>query len=515
MALIKDHFIPFKFFDNSEKNITEVYCRGVETETFIKFTLRASSWLIVDPFRYTCETDEEKIAALQILFGTTYVSHDPCDRFLVKNYIPNNVNESDFKYISYLPNSYSTKIAMNKKRYYNLFTESGEWTEERGRGYKNMQNHHLLIKVGRDMKIEYKKPGDSRYEVLTSEIWTLLADDIDLIFSDMPKEYIETQLEIHFENNIDYCQIAEGWIPEDGTLQNWYNDNISGLYEMSFLSARNISDIVCIDSSASWAQLTEDILLSVNIPLFETAKTNRFPKNFAAHGKYTGVYCYRLGDYLLKLMESSTCKDTIEMWKKFSRLSKWSNVIGELFNYNRLNPLEFILPENCIYIDNNYIFMKTQIPLIEHIAIYDYTIVMAEGSYITFNISTKKSKFHGLHPLCRPLFTAGKRCIENYMLCSARNFEIKTEAISDLTDKTSDSLKIMVQVTPANLAKYQRYLPRNIIEKFDKGGIDEMTVFMWFGESMNELTTIFDPSVCIKTSNQYLDHLMHMLDKIR
>lgn len=525
MTSVKEKFIPFKFFDNPIKKNTEVYCRGVETGVFKEFNLRYSSWAIVDPFRYPSETDDEKIHFLQKIFETSNVFYDPCDRYLIKNYRNTSLDENNFKYISYLPNNYITKIVMNKKRYYNLFSEDGDWTNERGSGYKNMQHHHILIKKGDDNKLHYKKVGDTHFEVLNYQIWTLLVDDIDLIFTQIPLLELEDYLKTKIENNIDYVYISSKWISRDcasdtsgasfSSIEQWYVDNISSIYEISFLSSRNISDIVSIENKKDWEKITEDIIASINIPLYESPKVNRVLKNYAISGKYNNVYCYRLGDYLLKLLENTDCKETLEIWKKFSRLGKWGNIISNIFNYERLDPLDFSIPETCIYIDNEIIITRNPIISIQYTSIVEYCIIIAEGSYITFNSITNKSNFHGLHPLCNSSIMAGKRCIENYMLCSAKKFDVKLEAISNLTDKTPESLKIMVKITPSNLGKYQRVLPSYIVEKFDRDEIKEITIPMWFGETVNDFTPIFDPQISLRTSNLYLDHLMHLLDRIK
>lgn len=537
---LKEKFIPFKFFDNPIKKNTEVYCRGVETGIFKVFTLRNSSWAIVDPFRYPSDSDGEKIHFLQKIFETSNVFHDPCDRYMIKNYRNKTLDENNFKYISYLPNNYTTKIVMgttkigvcdsknsmsetgnvmDKKRYYNLFTEEGAWTNERGSGYKNMQNHHILMKKSDDNKLYFKKIGDNQFEELTNPIWTILVDDVDMIFTQIALHDLEEMMKIKIENNIDYVYISDKWISEDGganaSLEHWYLENIASIYELSFLSSRNISDILSLETKKDWEKITEDIILSINIPLYESPKVSRFPKNYAIPGKYNNVYCYRLGDYLLKFLENSDCKETQEIWKKFSRLGKWGNIISNIFNYERLDPVDFSIPETCIYMDPEFIITRSPIISINFISSIEYCIVISEGSYITFNTITNKSKFHGLHELCKPTFMAGKRCIENFMLCSAKKFDVKLEAISNLTDKTPESLKIMVKITPSNVGKYQRVLPSYIVEQFDRDEIKEITIPMWFGETMNDFTPIFDPQVSVKTSNAYLDHLMHLLSRIK
>lgn len=515
MTSSEEKFIPFKFFDNPDRNIIEVYCRGVENGSFKMFTLKRNSWIIVDPFRYPSESEDEKILSLQDIFGTVSVFHNPCDRYLIKNSKPADLEENDFKYISFLPQSYTIEIIMSNKRFYNLFSEDGDWTEKRGTRYKNIQEHHLLVRYNQDGNLECKTPHEDRYHVLDKQNWPLFSDNTDIIFTTIKKETFENLLDIKLENSVDYAKISNRWIPEDVSLHKWYLENISSIYELSFLSSRNISDIVCIDTRKGWECITSDIMLSISIPLFEASKVKRIPRNYAVPGKYNNIYAYRIGDLLLKLMEESDCKSTVGIFSKFSNLSRWSSIIANVFACEKLNPLEFIIPDSCVYIDNEYIMTKLPLEELKPVNTLEYIIIMAEGSYITFDSLTKKSYFHGQHPLCNPMFMAGKRCIENYMLCSASNFDVKIEAISDLTDKNADSLKIMVRITPDNINKYERVLPTYIIDQFDRNEISEKEIPMWLGENINEYTTIYDPQTCIKTSNQYLVHLMFLLDKIR
>jgi hypothetical protein len=101
------------------------------------------------------------------------------------------------------------------------------------------------------------------------------------------------------------------------------------------------------------------------------------------------------------------------------------------------------------------------------------------------------------------------------MLCSARNFDVNIEAISDLTDKNSESLKIVTTITPNNLEKYQDILPKDLVNRVSQGELKSIEVPMWLGKTIGTVTTVYEPEICIRSSNLYLDSLMHALDKVR
>lgn len=506
-------FIPYKFHDNLDLKETEVFCRETKTSEFRKFTLGEHNWMIVDPFKYLLETEEEKVASLERTFKTTTVFYNSRDRYLIKNYNTSSYNEGDYKSVSFLPEVYPTKISMNQKRFYNLFTENGEWTSDRGHGYSDMQSYHILIKKTDDGNILYRRISEKKYQVLTKSLWVEIKNDVDIIFSTISRSHFKGEITT-IENEKDYVYVSPKWLSGYDSIDSWYADNISNLYELSFLSSRNISDIVRIDSKKGWELITDDIMLSINMSLYESPKTNRFPRNYSSPGKYTKAYRYRLGEFLLRLMEGSTCKNTLEIWKTFCKLGKWNPIISNIFNYERLSPNSFVIPDSCIYIDNEYIITRAPLKYIDHYDQVDYIAVLSEGSYITFDLGKMKTIFKGSHPLCQPLFSAGKRCIENYMLLSAKNSDVNIEDISDLTDKTSESLKILTTITPNNLEKYQDILPLDLVNRVSQGELSSIEVPMWLGKSTGSVTTVYDPEICIKSSNVYLDSLMHSLDKI-
>lgn len=507
-------YIPYKFYDDPIKKQTTVFCREVNSSKYREISLENSTWLILDPFRYPFESIEEKIVTLERVFKTNSVEYISCDRFLIKNYSMIDFNENDYKYVSVPPETYTTKIAINQKRFYNLFTEKEEWTNQRGSGYADMQDYHMIIKETSDGNILYRRISDQRYQIFTRSLWNEIKDSIDIIFSNLPKNVFETEI-CQLDNSKDYVFINENWMKNYDNIDEWYISNISKVYELSFLSSRNISDILSINTRKEWEFLTDDIILSVNPSLYESPKVNRFLKNYCTPGKYKQLYKYSIGEYLLRLMEGSNCKTTLDIWKIFSKLGQWNSIISNIFNYERLNPDVFMMPDSCVYIDNEHLMTRIPLDEVRSIECIDYVILLAEGSYITFDVNEKKTTFNGAHPLCRPLFLAGKRCIENYMLCSAKNFDVDIEAISDLTDKNAESLKILITITKYNLKKYQDILPRDLVERISNGELNSIEVPIWLGKTVNSVTTVYDPKICIKSSEIYLDSLMYALDKIR
>lgn len=512
----EEFFIPYKFYDDLDEGLTIVYCRGIESGSLNEFNLRQKSWLIVDPFRYSTQSDDEVLASLQKSFRTSAVFYDKdSDRYLVRDFDQTDFCEDDYKSVSFLPETYTTKIAMNKRRYYNLFSDKGEWTENKGVEYSKMESHQLLLSV--DPKSEtlmYKLVSGDNFENFTEEIWDSINQDIDIIFSNVRRSVFEEMLGAKIPSRIDFAWISDQWNADNLSLDVWYGKNIEDIYLISYMSSRNLSQILNIESKKDWEYLTDDMLLSIDLSLYETTKCNRFSKNYCVPGKYRNLYFYKMGDILLRLLELSSCSKTVNIWKRFLSLSKWSSIISNVYSYERLNPINFTLPESCIYMDHQYFVTAT--PLEENytpVFRADYMIVLSEGSYLTFDISNKKSVFKGRHPLCQPLFPAIKRSIENYMLCSAKNFNVNIEAICDVTDKTKDSLRIPIYITSANFNEHKRLLDEHTIEKFETGKLKELEVSAWLNIK-GIITTEYNPKETLYASNIYIQNILHSLDKI-
>lgn len=513
---LEESFIPYKFHDEAHDGLTMVYCRGIDTGVLREFKLRQKSWLIVDPFRYPTQSDEEALASLQRSFRTSSVSYDKeSDRYLIRDFDQTDFCEDDYKSVSFLPDSYTTKIAMNKRRYYNLFSDKGEWTEDRGVEYPNMETHQLLLSVDPQTDaLICKRASEESFQTLTEDMWDEINDDIDIIFSNVRRSIFEDMLGATVPSRIDFAWISPQWNPDSVSLDVWYRKNLSDIYKISFMSSRNLSQILSIESKKDWEYLTDDMLLSIDLSLYETTKVNRFSKNYCIPGKYRNVYFYNMGDILLRLLEVPSCPKTINIWKKFSSLSKWSAIMSNVYSYERLNPMNLSLPEICIYMD--YQYFVTVSPLgddYEPQFKSDFMIALSEGSYLTFDINSKRSVFKGRHPLSQPLFPAVRRSIENYMLCSARNFDVNIEAISDLTDKTKESLRIPVYITRANFHKNKSILEESVIEGFEIGKFKEMEISTWLRNG-GSVTSEYDPKENLNASNAHIQHVLHSLDKI-
>lgn len=509
----EEFFIPYKFHDNIDELETTVFCRGTESGKNKNFTLRQKSWMVIDPFRYPDESEEDAIESLQRTFKTSHVYYDNNDRFLIRDYTLEDFNEYDYKYVSFLPDTYTTKIIMNKKRFFNLFSDKGEWLDTRGVGYPDIKKRHLLVYHDKSKDVlMYKVVIDESFQVLGESDWDLLRDEVDIIFSTVKQTVFEDKVSFKVPDRVDFAWISPEWRSDH--LDVWYSQMIPSLYELSFISSRNMSDILSIDSRKGWEYLTDDIILSVNLSLYESTKINRFPKNFCSPGKYSKLYCYNIGDILLRLLESSHCRETINIWKRFRSLNIWSPIITNIYNYERLNPSSFVIPDSCVYMDNKYLI--TTHPLENDfvpVKTVGYMIVISEGSYLTFDVESKVSIFKGKHPLCQPLFPAVKRSIENYMLCSARNFDVNIEAICDLTDKTKDSLRVITKVTKANCHTYKDILDEKSLEKLELNKVKEVEIPTWLREN-NMLSTKFDPKESLSASNTYIQNVLHSLDKI-
>lgn len=517
--VLEESFIPYKFNDESQDGLTVVYCRGTETGTLREFNLRQKSWLVVDPFRYPTQSDDEILTSLQKSFRTSAVFYDKeSDRYLVRDFDQTEFNEDDYKSVSFLPDTYTTKIAMNKKRYYNLFTSNGEWTDIKGDGYPDMKKHQLLLST--DPKTDaliYKRVSDDNFENLTEEIWEFINGEIDIIFSDVKCSTFEELLGSKVPSRIDFAWISDQWNPNNLDLDVWYALNDDDIYLISFMASRNLSHVLNIETKNDWEYLTDDMLLQIDLSLYETTKCNRFDKNYCIPGKYRNLYFYNMGEILLRLLENVQCSKTINIFKRFSVLSKWSSIISNVYSYEKLNPHNLILPEACIYMDYQYFVTIT--PLDDRYGTLspffkvDYMIALSEGSYLTFDINNKKSVFKGKHPLSQPLFPAIRQAIGNYMLCSAKNFNVNIEAISDMIEKSKESLRIPIYITTANFVKHRSLLDEETLEKFQDGRLKEKEISVWLKDK-GTITTEYDPKETLYASNIYIQNVLHSLDKI-
>lgn len=515
---LEESFIPYKFHDDIEDEVTIVYCRGVENGELREFNLRQKSWLIVNPFRCPAQSEEEVLASLQKSFRTSYVFYDKdSDRYLVRDFDQTDFCEDDYKSVSFLPDSYTTKIVMNKRRYTSHFSDKGDWLEKKGGEYPKIENHHLLLTVDfQTDALMCKKISEESFQPMTEGLWEEINNDIDIIFSNVRKSLFEDMLGAKVPSRIDFAWISPQWNPNSIALDKWYHRNIEDIYKISYVSSRNLSQILSIESKKDWEYLTDDMILLIDLSLYETNKVNRFNRDYCIPGKYRNLYFYNIGDILLYLLENSypSCGKTDNIAGKFSHFTKWGDIMYNVYSYERLNPMKLSMPDVCIYMDHQY--FVTVSPLGENYTPQfkvDYMIVLVEGSYLTFNINTKKSIFKGKHPLCQPLFPAVKRSIENYMLCSARNFDVNIEAISDLTDKTKESLRIPAYITRANFNKYRSILEESVIEGFETGKHKEMEISTWLKDD-GSVTSEYDPRENLNASNIHIQGVLHSLDKI-
>lgn len=523
----QEFYIPYKFYDKTRTDESLAFCRSSTSGKFKIFTIPRKSWLIVNPFRCEDSSVDELIESLQRVFKTSHVYHDESDLFLVNDYDLSDFNEYDFKSVTFLDDNYSINIALSKKRFYNAFSDgdggdsgvSGKetpWTDQRIDSKTDVSLGHMFITYDSNGKhLLYRKSHGKDYQILTPKEWGLVNENIDIIFSDLTQESFQDLMNTKIQTRIDYVYVSPYWLSEYPDLRSWYEDYIEDLYQLSFMSARNMSDIVSVNSRSGWEILTDYIMLSKDISLFRSNKTNRFQTNYCIPGKYNNVYLYNIGDIQLSLLGNSACRQTVKTQRFLQNLSRWNHIISNVFNNSLLDPTSFVIPESCVYIDSQYMAMS--VPLsrgYQPARKIDYMIALNEGSYLTYDIASKKSVFRGLHPLSKPLFPAVRKAIENYMLCSARRFEVNIEAITDMIDKNRSSLKIVTKITRSNLEIYRSILPEKVLEDFELGKIDSTELSTWLGKSVDSITAIYDPEVTPKTSSKFIQGILNSLDRI-
>ena len=539
-----EYYIPYKFHDSSEPYNTTVHCRGIDKDDYRSFKLVNSPCIIVEPFVYEDADESVLTTSLKKEFRTSKVtiiggeikSSPP---YLIKDYSVSDFKEDDYKFSKVMGDDYTTMIALNKKRFFNLFTKNGDWTSERSVDYDSAQKHHIIITYNSALEhLMYKRAsgasasGDGSdpslpFQILSTKQWKEMMDDVDIIFTDLTRKEFEDIVVFEVPNRIDFASVDPSWLAGYTGLHTWYTENIEDLYRLAFISSRNMSDLVSISDRRGWKHLTDDILLSLNLDIYKSPSVEKFNTHHCVPGRYSNVYVYHLGDILLKFLELGGSDGlNHHAWKFFRKFGRWNFVISEVFNRYILNPLKFSLPDQCFYMDESYIFTYEPITTnFEPCKKIDYMIALCEGSYITFNGSDKSCVFKGTHPLAKPLFPAVKKAVENYMLCNSRNFDVNIEAITDMADKNKSSLSIPITVTKSNLEMYRDILDPSLIEKFDLNKVSLETINVWVRKCDSEdcldspspgltISCTYDGDRSIPIAEAHIRDVLYRLDRL-
>lgn len=523
MSLRTEKYIPYKFIDSKETSETIVFCREIESGFFKQFFLPAGKWIIIDPFRYENETIDEIKLSLKKIFQTSSVYYESSwDRFVISDYDGRNYDENNFKSSLVLPNNYRSKIVMNKKRFYNLFSSDGEWLNERGSGYFGMEKGHLFLYQSLDGTWYSRTAIDplGEWRIATGDS-AINFEDTDVIFSSTRIEVFEKAFEVNIPPKVDYIHLrTSAFIDERSNNENflfnerideWYEKNIRSLYTISFLSSRNLSEIL-LQTEKEWKELADDISLGLDPSLYGGRKITRFHRNFSNRGKYNKVYFYGMGDILLALMGRSLVPRTKMLAENLSGVSFLSEVIWNFFALEDLDPEKFLLPNSAVYMDKQFLVTYKQLDGIgEPHHTYDYMVVIGDGSYIVFDKKIDKTLFYGSHQLCNPIFPAVKKCIEKYIICKAHDYEAKIDAICRLTEKDEVSLRSDIEVTQRNVIDYQKYLSSDEIEKIRK---DEKVLLSLWLVSEEKSISHYEKTRVMGGSTEYIHTILQRLDRI-
>lgn len=499
-------YIPYFFSD--EEGQTIINCRHIETGEYKSFVSEHRNWIIVKPFKYHHETEEEVIDSLKKVFMTNHVKKYE-DYYILSHYDCHEYNESDYKEVIKLPSNYTTKILLNHRRYFNLFSEKDEWTSEKGRNYPDIESHHLFITEDSNGNTMYKFADESKYQILTQIVWEDISEKVDVIFTTLRRSSFEFEI----PEKTDYAWISPYWRENIEDMDEWYKENIKDLFLLMYMSSRNMSDILWINSREDWNLLTDDIFLSKDLGMYGKSRVTRYNRNYAVPGKYRNIYVYGLGQILINYMKNAGDKNTSTAYNLSSGLIQFPHIVSSLYNNETVTPIPFVVPENAIYLNEKYLFTISPLQNITPKSRVEYMIVIGEGSYMTFNQKTQDFKVYGQHPLCRPLFPAAKKAVRNYMMWDSQGGDANIRIISDMVDKNEETLAIQVLVNQFNYTKYIHLLPEDIKKKFGNGKISEYNFRVWM--TNRNFVSLYDSSQVDGPSDSYIYDLLKQLDKIK
>lgn len=499
-------YIPY-FFSDEDKH-TVINCRNIENGEHKTFLLDHRPWLIVRPFRYHHGTEEETIDSLRRVFKTNFVEKKD-DYYLLSNYDSHDYIENDYKEVIPLPRNYTTKIVFAKKRYYNLFRGDGEWTDEKGHDYPDMAKYHLFLTEDSNGNVMYKKASEPRFQMLTEVVWETLSLEVDIIFTTIRPE----KFEFNLPDSTDYAWISPYWREGIENMDYWYEKNKKNLYLLSYMSSRNLSDVLAVNTREEWGILTDDIFLSTDTGMYGKARVNRYNRNFSIPGKYRKVYVYNLGDILLSKMTDLPDKHTDKAYSLFKHLTDFPYIISSLYNSEAINPGSFTVPESCVYLNEKYMFTLKPLYQFEPVKNYEYIIILGEGSYLTFMTKTQECDFVGQHPLCKPLFSAAKKAIKTYMMWDSQNNNANISIIANMIDKTEETLAIPVVINQYNYKRYYEIIPDHIKEDFKTHKIKEFNTRYWLTDT--GVASLYDPIEVDRQSYAYIYDLLKQLDNIK
>lgn len=499
-------YIPYFFSDDD--NQTTIHCRNIKTGEYKFFISEYRNWIIIKPFRYSYENEEDIIESLKRVFKTNQVKKYE-EYYILSDYDNHNYIENDYKEVIKLPSNYTTKILLNNRRYFNLFSENDEWTSEKGTSYPDIESHHFFLTEDLNGNFIFKFANDSKFQILTPSIWENIYDRVDVIFTTIRR----SKFTLVLPEKIDYAWISPYWRENIENMDEWYQKNIKDIFLLMYMSSRNVSDILWLNSREDWNILTDDIFISKDLGMYGKARLTKYNKNYAIPGKYRNIYVYNLGEILKNHMKNCTDHNTEIAYRICNSLSKFPYIVSSIYNNESVSPAVFSIPENSIYLNERYLFTISPLEGYKEFNKIEYVIVLGEGSYMTFDQKNQDFKVYGQHPLCRPLFAAAKKSIRNYMMWDSQGGDANIRIISDMIDKNEETLCIPTVVNQFNYKRYMDVLPEDIKTRFGNGTITEYVLNLWL--TNKGLVGIYDPNIVDVPSNNYIYGLLKQIDKIK
>lgn len=538
-------YIPYRYVKVPGREEVRIFTRGVDRDDRKTFVHSTSKWIIIDPHRYIDETDDDILKMLATQFQTSSVIYDEnSDRFIVKDStIPIGsdsfaIEEQSYRSVVVLPDSYTTHIIMNSKRFYNSLEANGstDGTWLNSRQSKNHQGHHYFL-----TSKEFCKATDPTHTQGPKSLRKLLPD-VDVIFSNLDQETAET-IYGGFPTEIDFVRVSH--ISDDSPkalteLGVWYAENISQLYKLSFISARNLSDVWPQNKDIS-RKIAEDILLGFNLSLYSgngVMIAGRIPESFGTRGKYSNVYVYQVSNVLRGLLEKSEDPLTRDVGALLDGIENFSDIINTIFLSPKLAPEDYVIPnDNVFYFDQHILCSTERLYASEYNATIekvDYIIVLGAQSmikcikgsnsdhrlndesrmYLPVSDQEDHIIFTGIHHICRPLFPAVLKAVRGYAIAMMYNPHNEWEILTRLVDLTASNFEITIIVTDSNVDQYKYLLDDEEIEIMEKRNV-ELKISAWLtGMGTMELSRNFDQTKTVAPSLGYIKRILRVLDLI-
>lgn len=528
-------YIPYKYVKTPDRDEIRIYTRGVDRDERKVFTHPSNKWIIVDPHRYPDEGTDDRLRMLAAQFQTTSITFDErSDRFIIRDspitvgYRSFEIDDSDFKSLTVLPDAYATHIIMNGKRFYNSIENNGEWLDDRKA--KSHQSHHYFLS-----EKEFCRAMDPTHPKSPS-VFKGVEKDVDIVFTSLTSDRLsEIYGDMPPEIDVVHIPSSPKFVMNSLLeISTWYIENIRQLYSLSFIASRNLSDVWPQNKETS-KLIAEDILLGLNLSLYNGLVSERLPPSYGVKGKYTDSYFYQIGPVLKGLLEDSACDKTSYVGKSLTGIEMFNDVIASIYLSSKLEPREFELPESTYYFDRR--ILCSSVPLhhkdydvtFEHV---DYTIIFGAQSMIKCIKSSNSSHrlnnqvggngidqedhiiFTGIHHICRPLFPAAYKVVKDYAIGMMYGDLPNWDMLAKIVEKTQSNFEIKLSVNESNIDQYRHLLTPSEIKLVEKKG-DKLPISTWLTSMENsEISRVFDAGKNVVPSLNYIKRILSTLDII-